>query len=220
MKLEVERLKTFFNFMKITTKKQNKGFTLLELMVSIGLFVVIVTIGIQAMLNTGNNYRKTQDLRSSMDGLSFVMEEMARNIRLGSLYHCKAFTGTMELPQDCDSLTENSLSIAFENVDGTPFDETGSNLEDQFIYRFIETDGIGRIEKSTDGGDSFLNMTPIDIDIDLSKSGFSVTGAEDPSDGIQPSVLIRASGVVTTKNNNTNFSIQTTVSQRAIESSI
>ena len=59
--------------MKITTKKQNKGFTLLELMVSIGLFVVIVTIGIQAMLNTGNNYRKTQDMRYSMDGLSFVM---------------------------------------------------------------------------------------------------------------------------------------------------
>ncbi len=209
----------FFNMRKDTTK-HNKGFTLLELMVSIGLFLVIVTIGIQAMLNTGNNYHKTQDLRSSMDGMSFVMEEMARNIRLGSHYHCKAFTGSMELPQDCSTLTENSLSLAFENVDGLPYDAEGPNLEDQFIYRFSEVSGKGKIEKSVDGGDTFLDITPIDVDIDLSKSGFSVFGSETPDDFIQPSVLIRISGTVLTKTNSTNFSIQTTVSQRAIESTI
>lgn len=209
----------FFNMNK-NIKKQNKGFTLLELMVSIGIFLVIITIGIQAMLNTGNNYHKTQDLRSSMDGMSFVMEEMARNIRLGSHYHCKAFTGSMELPQDCSTLSENALSLAFENVDGTPYDETGANLEDQFIYRFSEVDGFGKIEKSVDGGDTFLDITPIDVDIDLSKSGFSVFGSETPDDLLQPSVLIRISGTVLTKTTSTNFSIQTTVSQRAIESTI
>lgn len=210
---------TFFSMNK-NIKKQNKGFTLLELMVSIGIFLVIITIGIQAMLNTGNNYHKTQDLRSSMDGMSFVMEEMARNIRLGSHYHCKAFTGSMELPQDCSTLSENALSLAFENVDGTPYDETGANLEDQFIYRFSEVDGFGKIEKSVDGGDTFLDITPIDVDIDLSKSGFSVFGSETPDDLLQPSVLIRISGTVLTKTTSTNFSIQTTVSQRAIESTI
>ena len=206
--------------MKNNIKKQNKGFTLLELMVSIGIFLIIITIGIQAMLNTGNNYHKTQDLRSSMDGMSFVMEEMARNIRLGSHYHCKAFTGSMELPQDCGTLSENALSLAFENVDGTPYDETGANLEDQFIYRFSEVDGFGKIEKSVDGGDTFLDITPIDVDIDLSKSGFSVFGSEAPDDLLQPSVLIRISGTVLTKTTSTNFSIKTTVSQRAIESTI
>lgn len=206
------------NNRKQKRKIENKGFTLLELMVSIAIFLVVITIGIQAMLNTGNNYRKTQDLRSSMDSLSFVMEDMSRNIRLGSIYHCKAFTGAMELPADCDSLSENSLSIAFENVDGKPYDATGTNLEDQFVYRFSEVAGKGKIEKSVDGGGEFSDITPIDIDIDLSKSGFSVFGAEDPDDNVQPSVLIRISGTITTKNNATDFSIQTTVSQRAVES--
>lgn len=64
----------------------NRGFTLIELMVSLGLFSVVITLAAGAyllMLDIGN---KTRALATGVDDLSFALESMTRDIRTGTSY--------------------------------------------------------------------------------------------------------------------------------------
>jgi prepilin-type N-terminal cleavage/methylation domain-containing protein len=191
------------------TKKQQKGFTLIEVMIAVGLFVVIMTIGIGAVLNSNNNYKKTQTLRAITDNLSFIMEDMSRNLRLGSAYHCMDANApaSLEDVHDCQS----AATLAFESMTGTP-----GNASDQWVYG-ITADGA--IIKSTDGGASSKNLTPPEVLIDTARSGFTVVGstAYASGDQTQPRVIIRLSGKVAYKDLESTFNIETTVSERLID---
>ena len=100
------------------------GFTLIEIMIAITLFTAIMIIGTGAVLQTNLIHKKSQTMRSVMDNLNFIMEDMVRNLRLGSDYECPSpilppnqistlFTHT---PTDC----ANNTSIVFKSVDGSP----------------------------------------------------------------------------------------------------
>src|SRR5687768_16395176 len=74
-------------------KNYKGGYTIIETMISVSLFIVITTIGMAALLNANAVHHKSRDMRSIMDNLSFVMEDMSRNLRTGSEYHC--FSGSV-----------------------------------------------------------------------------------------------------------------------------
>src|SRR3972149_1703934 len=79
---------------KVGVSLQSKrGFTLIEIMIAITLFTAIMIIGTGAVLQTNSVYKKTQTMRSVMDNLNFIMEDMVRNLRLGSSYHCPSVAG-------------------------------------------------------------------------------------------------------------------------------
>jgi len=189
--------------------KKAEGFTLIEVMISIGLFSVIMVVGITAILSVNNTYRKTRTMRSAIDNLSFIMEDMTRNIRLGSRYRClttrPSGTPTTEIEQPKDGA--GCLGIAFEPFWDQPTDDPG----DQVIY-FIEDQSIF---KSMDGGENFEPMNSIDVKIYQNTSGFNVY-ASSPDSNDQPSVLIILGGEVEVGANVTTFDLQTTVSQRLL----
>ena len=180
------------------------GFTLIEVMISVALFTIIMTIGTGAVLNVNNTHKKSQNMRTVIDNLSFVMEDMARNLRLGADYHCQYLASPpIEDPRDCPN---SGLSIAFKAVDGNTV-----------VYRILQNGRIEKAKKDENSILSFLSLTPAEVKIDLYQSGFTVIGADDNSN-IQPRVIIRLSGVVEYKNNiESNFNLQTTVSQRLLE---
>ena len=64
------------------------GYTIIETMIAITLFIIIVMAGMGALLNANLLHQKSQDMRSIVDNLSFVMEEMSRNLRTGFDYQC------------------------------------------------------------------------------------------------------------------------------------
>ena len=68
--------------------KNNKqtGYTIIETMISVSLFLIIITIGMGALLNANLLHQKSRDMRSIMDNLSFIMEDMSRNLRTGYDY--------------------------------------------------------------------------------------------------------------------------------------
>ncbi len=200
------------------------GFTLIEVMISIGLFSVIMIVGITAILGVNNTYRKSRTMRSAIDNLSFVMEDMARNIRLGSLYRCindtnEISTTTIEDPLD----GENCSGIAFEPFyDPVPGEDDNLLSADQIIY-FV--DPGGDLFKGIRGA-NFTNptssgigipMNSIDLKIDPLTSGFTIFGSSTNTDGEQPSVLIILNGTVNVGGNSTAFNLQTTVSQRLLD---
>lgn len=193
------------------SKNLVEGFTLIEVMISTALFTVIMIIGITAILGVNNTYRKTRTMRSAIDNISFMMEDMARNIRLGYRYRCVNTTNpdlALETPLD----GQNCRGIAFEPY----WDPTPGDIDDQVIY-YIDQESVF---KSTNGsllGDSAKPMNSIDVKIDESKSGFTIVGASEPGYDIQPVVLIRISGVAESSRSSTSFELQTTVSQRLID---
>lgn len=196
------------------------GFTLIETMIATALFTVIMIIGTGAVLNANGVHKKTQSTRAVIDTMHFIMEDMARNIRLGSYYRCPAGTSNMlpggftnGEPRDC-SVKALSKTLAFDPVDRDPL---RSVITDQHIYTILPDQsegGIVRIFKSTNGGNSYIPLTPLDVEINDKLSGFVVTGLDD---AVQPQVVIRLNGTVTTKDSSTEFSLQTTVSQRLLD---
>lgn len=185
--------------------RQKKGFTLIEIMVSISVFTVVVLITIGALVSINEANRKIQSMRALMDNLNFALENISRTLRTGSAYHCGA-AGTITLPQDCPMV--GSDYIAIEGPGGS-----GANPNDQIVFRLSN----GQIQKSTDSGSTFLGMTSPDITITTLK--FYVSGAQ-TLDAKQPKILLLIGGTAQagSKGLVSEFHLQTTVSQRLVDS--
>jgi hypothetical protein len=191
-------------------------------MISIGLFTVIMTIGISAILAVNNTSKKTQAMRAIIDNMSFVMEDMARSMRLGDYFVCvpagaptlgDVWDGTTQRTADAP-LNSDCKSISFEPY----WDFQPSNYENQVAY-YINN---GAVWKKSDTETSFLSqdmvpITPAEIYIDENKSGFTVTGSS-RADTKQPLITIVLSGTITLPGGGTtDFNMETTVSQRSLD---
>lgn len=191
-------------------------------MIAVSLFLVITIYGMGALLSATSLHKKSENMRQIMDNLSFVMEDMSRSLRTGYNYRC--YEPEVPLPGRSDPSLNDPLScqggwaIAFEQQYGDPL---GSS--DQWIYKIESHDGGStfNIWKSTDGATSFTQMTPSEINIDPTSSGFSVLGAEAPVNEAgnlqQPFVTVRLVGKITVRGIETPFSLQTSASQRSID---
>jgi len=63
-----------------------KGFTLIEMIVAVGVFTVAITIILASFLNITDIQRKTAAIRTINDNLNFSLEIMMREIRSGEKY--------------------------------------------------------------------------------------------------------------------------------------
>ena len=205
--------------MKKKFLKQKGGYTILETMVAVSLFLVIAVTGMGTLLNANLLSQKSQDVRSIIDNLSFVIEDMSRNMRTtgASSFHCfvtgdsipSVSSPVVSTPKSCAS----GWGIAFEPATGND-----TNNDDQWIY-YIS--GTGKIYKATQGpytASNFVLLTPDEVVIDAASS-FAVLGAESSAtNSQQPLIMIRLVGKITLKNNVvTPFSLQTSVSQRVLD---
>lgn len=168
-------------------KNKHKGFTLIEVMVSVSVFAIILTVGIGSLLTINNAYRKSQTERVVIDNLNFALESMSREIRTGSQYTCGGV---------CDS--NGNSSIKFINSDG-----------DMVVYDFDLNGGQGRIMKNGTG-----LTDPSFVVIDNLK--FFVLGG-DQTDTVQPYVIITISATTTASNQQSHFTLETSVSQRLLD---
>jgi prepilin-type N-terminal cleavage/methylation domain-containing protein len=176
---------------------RKNGYTIIETMIAVSVFVIVVMIGMDALLNVGVIHQKSQNTRSLIDSLSFVMEDISKNLRTGTSYHCIDDNGvsSFTIPHSCPN---GGTGISFKSVNG---------------YQITYTIGSS-IDRSVAGG-TLIPLTPPEIVIDPS-SGFFVMGAE-LSDMGQPLVTVRLVGEIFYKNVSTPFSLQTSVSQRLID---
>ncbi len=210
----------------MTQKKQklnlnNKGFTIIETMISVSLFIVVTTIGMGSLLNANLVYQKSRDMRSIIDSTSHAMEDISRHARTGYNYHCFDYT-LNTLPAGGDSSYGTPLScakgwaVAFEDAYGN-----NTLISDQWVYSIQEDipGQGGKLFKSTNGGSTQVQMTPDELKLDLNASSFTVFGAESPTNGDQnqPIMTIRLVGDIMYKGVSTPFALQTSVSQRLLD---
>lgn len=69
-------------------KTSSAGFTLVELIVAVGLFALIMVLATGAYLVMIGVNREAQGITTGVNNLSFVLENMTRNIRTGTRYSC------------------------------------------------------------------------------------------------------------------------------------
>ena len=205
---QLSRLQRCFAYKKRSTSvvRDERGFSLIEIMVAVSLFAVVMTISVGSLLSLIEANRKAQALNSVINNLNFALENMSRNIRVGNTYHCSTSTSVpanLDTTQDCSN---GGVLFAFEGNSG----DTASPA-DQIVYRFINS----RIEKSIDGGTTFVAITASEVTIDEMK--FYTVGTT-RGDTSQPRVVMTIQGTAGISSRaQTSFNLQTTVSQRVLD---
>ncbi len=192
--------------------RTNSGFSLIELLVSMALFVVVLTMGIGALMVLINANAKAQNTQESVSNIQFALDSMTREIRTGFAYYCSngtETTGNVTIHQDCNK--GSYLSI----IEGGKSLTAGSDNR-RIAYRHNSTDGS--IERKVGTG-SWVRLTNPTIDITAMHFNVSNTASkEDDINLFQPNVTIFIEGeVVGVNNTGSAFMIQTTVTKRVLD---
>lgn len=202
---------------KHTQAESIRGFSLIEMMVSLTVFSIVMTISIGTLLIMVDANAKAQALYSSTTNLSFALDSMTREMRMGYRYNCYNTTPPT-LPgasdtRDCVSGGGTFISFVRER-DGK-----------QVAYRHYgvveDDDGVvivGYIEQKVDSG-NWTRITSEDVIVET----FEITVKNSNTyygnaDKKQPSVILNIKGKV---NNGldtaTDFNIQTRIVQHSLD---
>lgn len=76
--------KTILRYYDTTILRSSRGFTLVELLVSLGIFVILISIATMTFVNALKTQRAIVSLISVNDNASLTLEQMAREIRTSS----------------------------------------------------------------------------------------------------------------------------------------
>lgn len=187
-----------------------RGFTLIEMMVSVTLFSVVMLIGVGALLSLIETNRRIQAINSVVNNMNAALEGMSRSVRVGTNYHCRTSStppsaGELNTPQNCP--LGGGLLLAFEASNGDR-----SNQNDQVVYRLNGT----QLERSTQSGanGTWVALTAPEVTIDSFE--FFVLGAS-TGDTLQPRVLMKIQASAPVPGGTTRFSVQASVTQRLID---
>ena len=186
-------------------KLPSRGFTLVELLVSVFIFSMVMLIAAGSLLSMIDANRKAQALKSVVNNLAFALDAMGRSIREGSTYHCGAAPYTTTA--DCAA---GSTEIAFE-----PYGGSSSNPNDQIVFRLVN----GRIERSLAGGQSGTWFPITAPEVTIEELHFYVKGsAEVEVPKVQPKIVMTLRGYagVNTRSR-TEITLQTTMTPRLFD---
>jgi len=168
----------------------SKGFSLVEILVSVAVFSVVVIAGTAAILAVIDANQKSQSLNSVMTNLNVALESMAREIRVGKNYACVTGHG---IESDC-------TMISF-----TPDIGVGP-----IYYEFVSTGIQKRV-----GSDTATPLRMTATEVNLTDVHFKIRKSTDGT--FQDKVFLTISGYAQAKiQTKTNFYIQTLMSKRDI----
>jgi prepilin-type N-terminal cleavage/methylation domain-containing protein len=185
-----------------------RGFTLVEMVVAFGVFVVIMVMATGSLVSIlGANY-EAQALKTVVNNLHFALENMSRAIRTGAVYHCDTAQGDVTLPRDCaESDPATSLAVLARDGKRVAYQQNGAVLERATVTAGEEW------RLSLPG--AYVPITAPEIRIEQLR--FYVAGTS-RTDKEQPRVLIVLRGFVQGKGKVANrFDIETLVSQRLLD---
>lgn len=195
-----------------------KGFTLIEIMVAISVFIIVMTISMASILSIFGANSSSEAQKAVFDNLSNSLESMAREIRFGSNYHCETDEGGGGNAGNLSQLSQPNDCQDFTNGAGRWITFLAENGQ-EITYRF--NGQTQAIERSTDLGVTFIPVTSPDVAVS-GQSYFFVVGSNPPSSGDtrQPSVFILINGSAgdpAKPASQSTFTIQTRISQRKLD---
>jgi len=173
-----------------------KGFTLVEIIVAMGIFAAVALMAVGSLLQLVDAQRKAFSIQGTFDNLRFSLETIIKDLRTGGVYHCGTAV-PLTMPLDCDIAAGGANSITYTNSAG--------NL---VTYQL----NAGRLEKLISGS-SIGFFTPADVKI--TRLSFYVVGS-DTADSIHPRVTVVIEASTGSGRSVATFNLQTTITQRKI----
>ena len=187
-----------------------KGFTLIEVMVSVSIFTMVMLVATGSVFSIVSANQKTHAIKSVMTNLNFALESMMRDIRLGYRYACGSGV-PLSSSADCSVGGDVFRFKANRDINGDG-NFNSADINDQIEYSLSNGQIMKKVYDNTTT--SFALTAP---EVHVTSLMFYVTGSGS-SDGKQPKVVITVNGYSGTGNLQSDFNIQTTVSERAIDS--
>ncbi|MEX2033512.1 MAG: type II secretion system protein [Candidatus Colwellbacteria bacterium] len=135
--------------------KNNKGFTLIELIVSFSIFIVLITLTTATFVQTLKTQQIVGGLSASMNEVSFVTEQMAREMRTGTDFKNIAGEETIQFTN------ANSELVSYKKVNN------GAN------------DGIARCVGACEADQDYQLLTSPEVKINVLKFILMGNGRDD-----------------------------------------
>lgn len=195
-----------------TRCEKRAGFTLVEMIIAIGLFSLIASMALGAVITIFDANNRSESAKTVVDNLNLSLENMVRTVRFGSNYHCidedSGVAFDLDEANDCnnpDPGLGEGLAVTFQgNV---------------IVYKLCN--GAIKRSETVNGDDncSSSNMKAItSSDTVIEHLKFIVWGASEAGNSLQPYVVVTISGYVGTQpTEQSKFTIQTVMSQRQID---
>jgi len=194
-----------------------RGFTLIEMLVSIAIFTVVMVMSLGALLALSTADRRAEALKDALNNLNFALDSMGRDIRTGYNWGCSpgassgAAAGT-----NCQNPGGNEFiyTSAYFGTVYYKFDTSATDCN--------QTGAVGCIARSTDGSTWAAITAPEVVITGVSGCAlntpclFYLVGAPSgAADKAQPKLTITLYGYVQVSNTQTTpVKFQTTVTQR------
>lgn len=177
-------------------------------MVSLTIFSIVMTTSIGSLLVIIDANGKAQALYSAMTNVSFAVDSLTRNIRMGYAYYCDGLGTVGDNP---DMLPTGNKDCA-SGATGIAFTREKDNR--RVGYRYNATDDS--IEQK-EGNGNWLRLTSNDVVIDRFELQTNNTNGVADNDVIQPQIRVIIEGRVNNGlDTDTPFSLQSHVTERTI----
>lgn len=203
-----------------------RGFTLVEMLVVLGLFSFIMTLATSVLYSTQAINVKLQETQAVLDNVNVSLETMSRDIRYGSEFHCSSVLAdpSFLLRQNCSYGTGGAKYLFFKPIDA-------ASTNDRVAY-YASTTLTGKVILKDE---YFANKPTATYEItadDVKIKGlvFYVSGADSTNgvknvdnptvDYLQPLVIFSISGEtipVKAGASSTSFIVETAVSSRVLD---
>jgi prepilin-type N-terminal cleavage/methylation domain-containing protein len=213
------------------TPHNRRGFTLIEIIVSLGIFAIVATVALGALVKIVSANKKAQTIQTAITNINFSLDALSREMRVGRNYYCAAGSSfnLSTLPEGnyLDSTSQggtkcpNGYSSATDS-DGRVIAFTSTKSGDNglcnliYAYRFYENqDGTYSLEKAEQSGcDQSAYVFQSIVDPNVTITGYYVrVVASDVSPFPRATILISGyAGLI--EKEKTYFDVQTTVSSR------
>jgi len=185
----------------------SRGFSLVEMVVSVALFAIIMLVAVGALLSLVDANRKARALESVMNNLNISLDSMIRAMRMGSVYVCGYSTIPFEYTTSGADCSNGGTVFSF-----APYGADPSEQSERVVYEFDN----GRLYRSQNGGVTSIAITAPEVLIE--DMAFYTIGTEQ-GDVVQPKVVVVVKGSAEAENakSRTTFYIQATAVQRILD---
>jgi prepilin-type N-terminal cleavage/methylation domain-containing protein len=200
--------------MKRTLHTQ-RGFTLIEMMVSVALFSVVMMVATVALLSMVDANKKAQALQSVMFNLNVAIDGMVRSIRMGTNYCIGTCSGA-------SPVSDASGTVFSFCPFGRPSCRVIGHADEPFKITYAY-DSVNKYIQKTYRPTSFGGTTQFAIPITSSEVQITdlkfYVGGVTTGDAFQPRVMmiIRGTAGTAQQKTTTRFDIQASATQRLLD---
>ena len=194
----------------------NKGFTLLEMIVALGIFSIVAVIAVGSLVKISSLNRASQSMQAALNNSNYILESISREMRFAKEYHCidgNSYNGSDSLGyRECNDSGDKGILFKMPKMDPT---KTCFLI---YGYWFVTENQKLKVKKSqqTSCGENLSAGSATDMvdigNVTLNSINFKVSK---PAGGEYAFATVELIGYSGSKDNEkSDFDIRTSVSQR------